>query len=133
MSGSGGFVMKWKAFREKVDPVTDKIQKIIGIIVQILFRLRKVAMAAPVVYFAVRFAKENLERLPELVGLNLQKTGEFAVMVSRNYAVYGPLALTAFCLLLMFCSKKTVFPWVVSVFTLVVPHLIYFTNLFGNI
>jgi hypothetical protein len=120
---------KWKEIWGKISPVLNKIEEVIGVICRCLFRLRKVFMAIPVVYLAIRIANENLARLPEAVGLNLQSSGEFAVMVTRDYAVYGPLGITAFCLMLMFFSRKTLFPWVISIFTLVLPYLIYFTNL----
>ena len=123
-------VAKWKEIWGKISPVVNKIEEVIGIICRCLFRLRKVFMAIPVVYMAVRIANENMARLPEAVGLNLQSTGEFAVMVTRDYAVYGPLGITAFCLMLMFFSRKTLFPWVISIFTLVLPYLIYFTNMY---
>lgn len=51
-------------------------------------------------------------------------------MVTRNYAVFGPLGVTIFCLILMFCSRKPLFPWVVSIFTLVLPVLIWLTNVY---
>ena len=123
-------VAKWKEIWGKVSPVLNKIEEVIGIIIRCLFRLRKIAMAAPVVYLAVQIANANMERLPEAVGLNLQSTGEFAVFVTRDYAVYGPLGITAFCLLLMFFSRKALFPWVVSIFTLVLPYLIHLTNMY---
>ena len=121
---------KWKEIWGKVSPVLNKIEEVIGIICRCFFRLRKVFMAIPVVYLAIRIANENLARLPEAVGLNLQSNGEFAVMVTRDYAVYGPLGITAFCLMLMFFSRKTLFPWVISIFTLALPYLIYFTNMY---
>lgn len=127
MSNSGT-TEKMKEVYGKVRAVCTKIGDVIGLICKWIFRLRKVFMAAPVVYLAVRIAAANMERLPEAVGLNLQSNGEFAIMVTRNYAVYGPLLVTAFCLLLMFCSKKTLFPWIISFFSLVLPYLIYFTN-----
>lgn len=121
---------KVKDIWAKVSHVFDVIEEVITVIVRCIFKLRKIFMAIPVVYLAVQIASQNMERLPEAVGLNIQSTGEFAVMVTREYAVYGPLGLTAFCLLLMFCSRKTLFPWVISIFTLVLPYLIYFTNLY---
>ena len=123
-------IQKWKMVWGKISPILDKIEEVIGVICRCIFRLRKVFMAIPVVYLAVRIANANRERLPEAVGLNLQSTGEFAVMVTREYAVYGPLGITAFCLLLMFFSRKTIFPWVISMFTLVLPYLIYLTNIY---
>lgn len=95
-----------------------------------IYRLRRFIMAAPVIWYAVKLAKYNLQNLPEQVGLNLQANGEFAQMISRNSAVYGPLGITAACLLLMFFSRRARYPWVISIFTLVLPILILFTNLY---
>ena len=106
-----------------------KAEEIITVLIRCIIKLRKIFMAVPVVWVAVQVAGENMERLPEMVGFNIQSNGEFAVMVTRNYAVAGPLGLTAFCLLLMFCSRKTVFPWIISIFSLALPWLIYYTNL----
>ena len=117
-------------FFEKTKSVCDKVGSVIGSICSWIYKLRKLIMAAPVVYLAIRIAIANSNRLPEAVGMNLQSSGEFAMMVTRNYAVFGPLCVTGFCLLLMFCSRKTVFPWVVSIFTLVLPYLIWIVNLF---
>ncbi len=129
MSESNAALAKTKQVFGAIYAVYKKIEEIITVIIRCIFKLRKVFMAIPVVCLALKIAKENAERLPETVGLNIQTTGEFASMVSRDYAVYGPLALTAFCLLLMFCSRKSVFPWVISIFSLVLPYLIYYTNL----
>ena len=117
-------------FFEKTKSVCDKIGSVIGSICSWIYKLRKLIMAAPVVYLAIRIAIANSNRLPEAVGMNLQSSGEFAMMVTREYAVYGPLLVTGFCLLLMFCSRKTLFPWIVSIFSLVLPYLIYLTNLY---
>ena len=114
---------------EMVRRVYKKVEEVISVIYRCIFRLRKIFMAIPVVYLAIKIARENMELLPEAVGLNIQSNGEFAVMVTRNYAVYGPLAVTGFCLLLMFCSRKTLYPWVISIFTLVLPYFIYLTNI----
>lgn len=117
-------------FFEKFKLICGKIGQVIGSICSWIYKLRKLIMAAPVVYFAIRIAIANSDRLPEAVGMNLQSNGEFAMMVTRNYAVFGPLLVTGFCLLLMFCSRKTLFPWIISIFSLVLPYLIYLTNLY---
>lgn len=129
MSETTGFVEKFKPIWSKIYAVYKKIEEIITVIVRVIYKLRKFFMAAPVAYYALKIALINKDRLPELVGFNIQTNGEFAAMVSRDYAVYGPLGVTAFCLLLMFCSRKTVFPWIVSIFSLALPYLIYYTNL----
>lgn len=121
---------QWNGVKEKVGPVYRKIQSVIGVVVNTVYRLRKLILAAPVIYYAIKVAMLNLDRLPEMVGMNIQSNGEFAMMVSRNYAVYGPLGVTAFCLFLMFCSRKTLLPWMISIFSLVLPYLIYLTNVY---
>lgn len=95
-----------------------------------IYRLRRFIMAAPVIWYATKLAKYNLQNLPEQVGLDLQSNGEFAQMISRNSAVYGPLGITSACLLLMFLSRRARYPWIISIFTLILPILILFTNLY---
>jgi len=114
----------------KVKAVVAKLNSIINLIGMTIYHLRKFVMAAPVVYYALKLAEYNREHLPEQVGLNLQATGEFAHMISRNMAVMGPLALTIACLLLMFCSRKAMYSWAISIFTLALPLLILISNVY---
>lgn len=95
-----------------------------------IYRLRSVILAVPVAAVAVVLAVHNQFRLPETVGINIQATGEYAQTITRSVAVLGPLAVTAVCLLMVFCSKKVMYPWLISLFSLVLPLLIYFTNIF---
>lgn len=106
------------------------INALIAFIGSVLFRLRKLVLAAPVVYAALKLASYNRANLPEEVGLNLQSSGEFTHMITRDVAVLGPLGLTAACLLLMICSRKALYPWAISVFTLALPLLLLFSNLY---
>ena len=125
------FGEKFKEIWGKVCQIYRKAEEVISIIYRCIFRLRKVFLAIPVVYLAIRIAIANLQRLPEAVGINMQSNGEFAMMVTRNYAVYGPLGVTLFCLILMFFSRKTIYPWIISIFTLALPYLVYFTNMYS--
>lgn len=106
------------------------LNSLIGFIGTVLFKLRKIVMAAPVIYVALKMAAYNREHLPEQVGINLQSSGEFAQMVSRDSAVLGPLGLTVACLLLMICSRKAMYPWAISIFTLALPLLVLFSNIY---
>ena len=115
---------------EKAKAGISKVNHVINTIGVWLFRLRKFVMAAPVVYYALKLAAYNREHLPEQVGINLQSTGEFAQYISRNLAVTGPLALTLGCLVLMFCSRKAMYSWAISVFTLALPLLLLLSNLY---
>lgn len=112
----------------KVKDVIGKVNRVINLIGLWLFRLRKFVLAAPVVYYALKLAEYNRTHLPEQVGINLQSTGEFAQYISRNMAVMGPLALTGGCLVLMFCSRKAMYSWAISVFTLALPLLLLLSN-----
>lgn len=94
------------------------------------YKLRSVLLAIPVAVTAVILAIRNMWLLPAKVGLELQSSGEFAQLVDKSIAVLGPLAVTAVCLLLMFCSKRVVYPWLISVFSLLLPVLILLLNTF---
>ena len=127
----------WNGFRNSLTEavnttgsVYDKIKKVIGIIVMVIYRLRAVFMAIPVVWYALKLAAYNMQNLPDKVGLGLQSSGEFAYMVSKELAVLGPLVLTGSCLVMMVCSRKTIYPWAVSIFTLVLPLLLLFSNIY---
>ena len=122
---------KENEFTQKAGKVYRKASRIIDATCKWVYRLRKVILAVPVAYYALKLAGQNADRLPKVVGLDLQSTGEFAHTVSRTVAVQGPLLITAAALVLMFISKKAAFPWIVSVLTLALPYLIYFTNMYA--
>ena len=107
-----------------------KVKRVIGLIVTWIYRLRGLILAAPVAYAALWLAKYNMAHLPEPVGLNLQTTGQFATTVSLEMAVYGPLGLTLACLALMLCSRKVMYPWAISIFTLALPILLLISNIY---
>ena len=85
-------------------------------------------MAAPVVYYAIKLARYNSVNLPKVVGINLQSNGAFAQTLTRQMAVMGPLGVTAACLLLMFLSRKAMYPWAISIFSLAIPILLLLSN-----
>ena len=94
------------------------------------YKLRSVILAIPVIIGAIWLAVHNSANLPEIVGLDLQANGEYAILIDRSIAVAGPLAVTAVCLLMMFISRRVVYPWLISIFSLALPLLIYITNVF---
>ncbi len=120
----------WQRFVHTVQGIAERIGTVLGAIGQWIFRLRKIFMALPVLYAAWQLAVYSQENLPDVVGFDIQTTGEFAQMFSRDVAVYGPLGLTCACLVLMFCSRRTVYPWLISIFTLALPLLILALNVF---
>ena len=130
MENSGTPVKRTDTGFGKVKTVVGKINKVINITGKWLYRLRKPVMAAPVVYYALKLASYNNANLPEQVGINLQSTGEFAQTIPHSMAVMGPFALTMACLVLMFCSRKAMYSWAISVFTLALPLLLLFSNVY---
>jgi len=107
-----------------------KVKRIFRLAGKWIYHLRKVVMAIPVIYYALKLAAYNTEHLPEMVGIDLQSSGEFAEMISREAAVNGPLMVTGVCLALMFLSRKSVYPWIISIFSLVLPLLLLLTNIY---
>lgn len=129
---------KWNAFLLKAQPVlkrTGEICKLVTdnveIAVKYVMKFKKLFLAVPVAVGAVILALQNMIKLPALVGLFIQNDGEFSVQIVREVAVLGPMAVTAICLLLMFISKRTLTPWLVSVISLTLPLLILLTNTFS--
>ena len=108
--------------------VMKKIGNVLSTIGTWIMRLRKIILAIPVVYLAVSLALNNLKQLPEQVGITMLASGQYGIVVERQMAVWGPLGVTAACLLLMFCSRKTLYPWVISLFTLILPVFLLFMN-----
>ena len=98
---------------------------------RLIWRLRGLFLAVPVCWAALKLALMNWSRLPEQVGLNLQATGEFAWTISRKWAVFGPLGITLFCLILTAGARKPLVPLVISIFSLILPLLIWVTNYYA--
>ena len=115
---------------EKYLDILEKIWRYVKIGCQWIYKLRSVVLAIPVVIAAISLAIDNAARLPVFVGINLQANGEYAMMIERNVAVMVPLLITIGSLLMMFLSRKVLYPWLVSVFSLVVPILLWITNIF---
>jgi hypothetical protein len=97
-----------------------------------IFHFRKVLLSIPVVGMSIYLARLNWTQLPDQVGLSLMSNGQFAQTVAKEAAVYGPMGVTATCLALMVCSRRALYPWLISVFTLVLPLLILITNVFPS-
>ena len=125
-----GKVYQLPLWLEKTLNVLNKIGSVLKSIAKWIYRLRGFFMAIPVVLAALYLASQNMARLPDEVGINLLANGQYEYLVSRGLAVMGPLVITGVCLVMMFLSRRTVFPWLISIFSLVLPVLIYITNVF---
>ncbi len=123
--------------REKTAPVLEKMGEIFGVIGGILrkigrfiFLIRKLLLAIPVVVGALSMAQYAKEHLPAQVGLLIQESGAYTYVIDQSVAITGCLAVTAACLLLMFCSRRTIYPWLISIFSLILPLVLLLTNIF---
>ena len=118
------------AWMEKTLRVLKAIGRVLAGIGKWIYRLRGFFMAIPVAVAALYLAAQNMARLPEEVGINLLENGQYEYLVSRGLAVMAPLVVTGVCLVMMFLSRRTIYPWIISIFSLVLPWLIWITNVF---
>lgn len=92
------------------------------------FRLRSVALSVPVAVIAVILAVNNAAVLP---GPLLIGAGQNVITISKPVLIMGPLALTALSILMTLFSKKVTYPWIISLFTLLLPLVLWITMSFG--
>lgn len=116
--------------RKKTAAVFSVIGKVFKGIGQWIYNLRSIFLAVPVALAALRIAAFNRENLPEMVGIDLQATGQYSYVFERETVILWPLLITAGCLVLTCLSRRVIYPWIISIFTLVIPILIYVTNVF---
>lgn len=118
------------AAMQKTIQVLKAVKEVLALTVKWAYKLRSVLLAIPVAVLAVALALRNMQQLPAEVGINILANGEYQWMISRDMAAWAPLAVTAVCILMMFCSKKVLYPWLISLFTLALPLVIWITNVF---
>lgn len=126
---------KWNTFWDRVrttmapvDRVLGKIGKVMEFITTWIWRLRGILISVPVAVAAWKLALYNKANLPQEVGINLLSSGEFQEMISLQAAVQVPFFITIGCLVMVCLSRKTLYPWVISVFSLALPLLLLLTN-----
>ena len=125
-----GKVYQLPLWMEKTVNVLKAIGRVLASIGKWIYRLRGLFMAIPVVLAALYLATQNMAKLPDEVGINLLENGQYEYLISRGLAVLAPLVVTGVSLVMMFLSRRTIYPWIISIFTLVLPLLIYITNIF---
>ncbi len=123
----------WKQFKEKeatqkVIAFFKKVGFVLTLTAKWAYKLRSLVMSIPVFVCAGALAIRNARQLPDLVGVNMLASGEYQWFISRSAAVLIPFAVTVVCLLLMLISKKTLYPWLISLFSLVLPMVVWLTN-----
>lgn len=139
------FMDKYYAFLDKARPVFSSIGSILKVVGSsvykigvYMYRLRSILLAAPVAAMALILAVQNMQRLPESVEITklaYNPEAEHALFgflelttgfITRDMAVFGPAIITAVCLVMMMCSKRTLYPFIISVFSLCLPVVLYF-------
>ena len=107
-----------------------KVGRGILITSQWIYKLRGLLLSIPVAIAAIYLAVQSGNNLPASVGINLQANGEFATMIDRSLAVWVPLGITAGCIVFTCCSRRVIYPWLIGIFSLIVPILLQLTNTF---
>ena len=123
---------KMKPYVDKADKGYRKAKSIWKKVWPWIWQSRKLLMAIPVVYLMLYFARLNWNVLPDPVGIHLLNSGDYAMTISKEMAVYGPLGITGGCLTMMVLSRKTLYPWVICLFSMLLPLLILITNIFPS-
>lgn len=121
---------KLLAFWQKTEPFRTGTAKVLRSIGSWIYIMRGLLLAIPVAIAAIMMAIKSNAVLPDRVGLLIQANGSYQWMVDKETAILVPLVVTAACLLMMFCSRKVIYPWLISIFSLVLPIVIYITNVF---
>lgn len=143
------FMDKFYSFVEKVRPgfravgaFFRELGKIFYKIGLYMYRLRSIILAAPVAAVAAILAITNMDRLPktvEITKIAIDTGSESALLgmftmtsevISREMAVFGPAIITGVCLAMMMCSKRTLYPFLISVFSLILPLALYYFNIY---
>ena len=134
---SGNFWESLKPFFRKVGEVFAvigavfaAIGRFFGKVGKVIYWLRKIFLSIPVVVGARHTVQYVQERLPEKVGLLIQESGAYTYVLARDTAMNGCLAITALCLLMMLISRRTIYPWLISLFSLILPFALLITNIF---
>lgn len=100
-----------------------------------IFKLRSLFMAIPVVFASIVLAIYNSTHLPEKIVVYFPATAAEKVLVKmteldRGTAITIPLLITGACIALMCCSRRTVYPWIISIFSLVLPLFFLFVGMY---
>ncbi len=113
---------------QKLKAFFAKVWFVLKLTVKWGYQLRSLVLSIPVFVCAAALAIRNAKLLP--AELRMPAFGEQYV-ITRGVAVLVPLAVTCICIVLMLCSKKMLYPWLVSVLSLVLPLVIWLASTFS--
>ena len=121
--------MQKKDGGEKRKAFFAKVWFVLKLTVKWGYQLRSLVLSIPVFVCAAALAIRNARLLPMYV--STVTMGENVLLITRGVAVLVPLAVTCICIVLMLCSKKMLYPWLVSVLSLVLPLVIWLASTFS--
>ena len=114
----------------------EKLEKKPNPVWQWIYRLRSVLISVPVLFAALILALRNILKLPQSVTFSwaaLNDVGNLVfqnVTINKALAVWGPFGITVLCVVMVFLSRRVVYPWLISVFSLILPIVFYWVNIF---
>lgn len=121
--------MQKKDGGQKVKAFFARVLFVLKLTVKWAYQLRSLVLSIPVFVCAAALAIRNAQLLPaELTSVSI---GDSQYVITRGVGVLVPLALTGICIVLMLCSKKMLYPWLVSVLSLVLPWVIWLASVFS--
>ena len=124
-----GFLGKIQAGYRQMRKTMEPVDKVLATIGKVFYHLRKIFMSIPVVLVGMKVFVYAKEKLPQDVGILLQESGTYKYILDKGTALQVCMMLTGGCLLMMFLSRKIVYPWVISLFSLVLPLFLVFSNM----
>ena len=121
--------MRKKDSGQKLKAFFDKVWFVLKLTVKWGYQLRSLVLSIPVFVCAAALAIRNARQLPMYVSVITLGQNQF--LITRSVAVLVPLSVSCICIVLMLCSKKMLYPWLVSVLSLVLPLVIWLASTFS--
>lgn len=103
---------------------------------KMIYKFRSLFMAIPVVICSINLALVSAAKLPSKLMLSVPALEQRELVLKlvemdKSTAIIVPVLVTAVCLLLMFCSRRQVFPWLISIFSLILPVTLIVAGMLG--
>ena len=122
---------KEKALKTSDQPKKEKLRAA----AKVVYKFRSLFMAIPVVACSINLALVSAAKLPSKLMLSIPAVQERELVLKlvemdKTTAIFVPVLITAVCLLLMFCSRRQLFPWLISIFSLILPGTLIVAGMF---
>lgn len=122
---------KEKALKTSDQPKKEKLRAA----AKVVYKFRSLFMAIPVVACSINLALVSAAKLPAKLMLSIPAVQERELVLKlvemdKTTAIFVPVLITAVCLLLMFCSRRQLFPWLISIFSLILPVTLIVAGMF---